>query len=327
MKYVIICPFAVRTGGPEACFQLADSLNRQGFTAEMWMLSESDISDFIDAKNKQIILTNNSLKFPKRENLILEYKHYECKYFESYEPGEDVLFIIPELFIWMLPLFIGSKIMVWWLSVDNSFKALANINLNMLRMPLVKHAVQSEYAKNFTMSLGLESVNLTDYTVVPQNTNAKIEDRNTKISINAGPKVILNLERLFELILTKKPDVQLLPINGMSREQVYDAFNTSRLFIDLGCFPGKDRMPREALLLGANIIVGSSGSGSFEEDFPISKMYRPNPFDLDLVSSLAVHMVNYPLVHAKQFNNARQIFVNEQENFDKEVLYAFSLNI
>jgi len=323
MRYVIICPFAIRTGGPEACFQLVDSLIRQGFKAEMWMLTDSDVNDFIDAKNKNIILTNNSLEFPKKENQILEYSKYKCEYFEKYEPGNDVMFILPELYIWMLPLFLGAKIMVWWLSVDNAFRALTNINLNMLRMPLVKHAAQSEYAKKFTKSLGLNAVDLTDYTVVPKRKLELIDARNQKISINAGPKVIFDLKKLFEMIENENPKVELVAINGMSREEVYDAFLTSRVYVDLGSFPGKDRMPREALLLGCNIIVGKSGSGAFEKDFPIPNLYRSDPFDFTLISKLINHMVKFPLEHNKIFDNARQIFNAEKETFDREVLMAF----
>lgn len=324
MKYVILSPYGIRTGGPEACYQLSDSLIRQGFEAEVWLVSAGDVDAFRDALKKKIRFAGNSLQIPERLNNVDEYQNYQAKPFKSYAPGDDVMFIMPEVYMWMMPLLLGCKVMVWWLSVDNAFRAMADINLNMLRTPLVKHAVQSDYARAFTASLGLKSTFLTDYTVISPKPTPALQDRPLKVSVNAGKKVIFDLNVLSASLKELNPNIEIVKIAGLSREEVYDAFSTSRVFIDLGNFPGKDRMAREALLLGANIIVGNAGAGHYEADYPLPELYRPPVFDLAAVARLTAQMVQDPVTHAAQFQSARQIFGNEKEIFDKEVVHTFS---
>ena len=324
MKYVILSPYGIRTGGPEACYQLSDSLIRQGFEAEIWLVSDGDANSFRDAVKKKIRFAGNTLQIPERLNKVDEYKHYQSKPFKSFAPGDDVIFIMPEVYISIMPLFVGCKVIVWWLSVDNALRAMADINLNMLRTPWVKHAVQSDYARAFTASLGLKSTFLTDYTVISPKPTPALQDRPFKVSVNAGEKVIFDLNFLSALLKELCPAVEIVKISGLSREEVYDAFSTSRVFIDLGNFPGKDRMAREALLLGANIIVGNAGAGHYEADYPLPALYRPQVYDLGAVAQLASKMVHDPLTHAMQFKSARQIFGNEKESFDKEVMHTFS---
>jgi hypothetical protein len=323
MKYVILSPYGVRTGGPEACYQLSDSLLRLGFEAEMWLVSEGDVNTFRDALKKQIRFIDTSLNIPERSNIVDEYAHYMTKPFQGSKANEQVTYILPEVYMWMLPLLLGAKVLIWWLSVDNAFRALADINLNLLRSPLIKHAVQSEYANKFTQSLGLNSTFLTDYTVVSEKQTLPLTKRPLRIAINAGKKVIFDVDAFSQLLLKSCPAVDIVKIVSLSREQVYEAFSTSRVFIDLGNFPGKDRMAREALLLGATIVVGSAGAGMHEADYPISKTYRPHIFDLGQIAKLATHMALNPTAHESQFDVARQIFSNEKANFDKEVIQTF----
>ncbi len=83
-------------------------------------------------------------------------------------------------------------------------------------------------------------------------------------------------------------------------------------------------MPREALSLGANIVVARVGSGAYFEDFPIPDMYRVNPFDFQHTANVLTHIIQHPVEHEKYFHEARQLLKNEKENFDMEVLFTFS---
>lgn len=318
MKFIILCPFGIRTGGPEACFQLSDSLLRQGFEAEMWLCEPADIIAFQEYNAKAI--PGASFELPPKFHGIAEYDCYKYKPLTRYTPNDEVIFVLPETYIAAISLFLGKKIIVWWLSVDNAFKALGLINLNFLRHPTILHAAQSHYAKNFLCVLGLASYMLTDYTVVPQINVESIFQRPLKVALNAGGKVITNLNILSTLIEAHCPTVEIVRIAGLSREMVYEIFSTSRVFLDLGNFPGKDRMAREALLLGSTIILGSSGAGANESDFPIARMYRQNIYAYPIIAKLAAHMVSNPEAHFPQFNIAKQIINDEKTKFDAEVL-------
>jgi hypothetical protein len=320
VRFVILCPDAVRTGGPEACYQLSDALIRHKFTAEVWLVNQADINFFKDGLTKGLRLSQNRISLPERFNNFEEYKNYLSKPFRSYSPGEEIIFILPEVYIWALPIFIGLRVVIWWLSVDNSFGALSRVNANLLRLPLVKHAVQSEYARVFTRSLGLESVLLTDYTVVPEVKTMPLENRPSKVAVNAGKKVIFDLSVFSNLLRSHHPSLEVVHVVGLSRHEIYSLFSESRVFVDLGNFPGKDRMAREALLLGANVVISGTGAGHYEQDFSIPDKYRPDPYNINYVSELVAGICLDPKSYWHEFEQARNIISRERQVFFDEVL-------
>lgn len=327
MKYVILCPYGIRTGGPEACYQLSDALIANGFKAELWLLSKSDVDVLRQSRNANTDISKVKLDIAEKSNQIDEYQDYQYRPFLSLAIGEPVVFILPEVYIFLMPLFRNCKVVVWWLSVDNAFGALSEINLNWLRLPNMHHAVQSAYAMQFASALGLEAFYLSDFTRIDPSKDFAISDlsaRPFKIAVNAGKKVVFDLNYLTRLIQDQCPQAEVVKIAGLSRDQVNHEFSTCRVFIDIGNFPGKDRMAREALIKGANVIVGAGGSGYYEADYSIPSLYRPKPFDLPCISRLAAHMVLNPEAHFAQFAAARNNVANEQAAFNREVLLGFS---
>ena len=53
----------------------------------------------------------------------------------------------------------------------------------------------------------------------------------------------------------------------MTPEQVVDLMSESKVYIDFGNHPGKDRIPREAVINGCCVITGVRGSARFKEMF------------------------------------------------------------
>jgi len=323
MKFVILCPLGARTGGPEACFQLSDALLRLGFEAEMWLHEPADIIAFQEYRLNPA--PQGSFEVPVKTHGIAEYEQYRYKPFIRYSSGERVVFVLPEVYLTVISLFLGVEVLIWWLSVDNAFKALGSINLNFLRHPSIRHAAQSSYAERFLGALGLEPLRLTDYSVIPGGGTETVALRPLRVALNAGNKVVVNLDAISALIEAYCPGVEIVRIAGLPRERVYEIFSTSRVFIDLGNFPGKDRMAREALLLGSAIILGRAGAGANEVDFPISAMYRPDVYAYPEIARLAAHMALHAEAHGSRFEVARRTFLDEKENFDAEVLEVASL--
>lgn len=319
MQIIILCPQGIRTGGPEAAFQLSDALIRKGVDARMWLITNEDLASLRDLMGKGGRLANINLEFPERINPVQEYDRYQWRPVDKIAAGEDAVFVLPEIYIWMAPLLLGMRWVLWWLSVDNAFRALSETNLNLIRLPNIVHAAQSAYAQAFAGALGLPSIPLSDYTIVPARQVNAVDLRPMRVSINAGNKVIFNMNELSGLLQAYCPGLEIVKIAGLSRDQVYEAFATSRVFVDLGNLPGKDRMAREALLLGCHIVVGAAGAGAHETDFPINALYRPVPHQLDEVARLVTHMVTKPLDHHRHFAPARAAFQGEREAFDREV--------
>ncbi len=324
MRFVILVPAGVRTGGPEACHQLCDTLLAQGFDASIWFLDEADLRNLQQRLQRGPSLAATGCEVGSKNATIPEYAHYRVSEFTRFQSGEMVTFVIPELFVWALPAFIGLPVLVWWLSVDNAFGALSMINLNFLRTPLVRHAAQCEYVSAFTASLGLCASPLSDYTVIPEGHRIPLVERPRRVAFNAGKKNIFDMNHLGQQLQATCPGVELIPLVNMAREQVFELFGAARLYVDLGNFPGKDRMAREALALGANVVIASAGAGSSGIDHPWPECYRLDPHRTEALAALIGHMVNHPDVHVPLFDKARENIRGERSVFQEQVLALFS---
>jgi hypothetical protein len=323
-RIVILVPQGLRTGGPEACFQLSDMLFRHGWRPEMWLITSVEQRLFAEALQGRRDITEQSIAVPLRDHGIDEYRRYQWKPFTGTTVGQSNLFVIPEIYLSWLPALGNSRTLVWWLSVDYAFRSLSEVNSNYLRMATVRHAAQSAYAKAFLAALGLTDVAmLSDYTVIHALEKGRLlSSRPLRAVYNAGSKVIGDISR-FAAQLAAATGAEVSPIRGLQRCQVYDAFATSRLFVDLGNFPGKDRMAREALLLGANVLIAASGSGAYEEDFPIPEQCRVSVHNISEILGLAAQMLFEPAAFQDAFEPARQQIRAEESVFAAETVSVF----
>jgi hypothetical protein len=77
-----------------------------------------------------------------------------------------------------------------------------------------------------------------------------------------------------EKIIKRAKDIQFIPLINMSREEVIKTLQRAKVYIDFGNHPGKDRIPREAAILGCCVITNKRGSAAFYEDVPIPDEYK-----------------------------------------------------
>lgn len=323
MTAIILCPASARTGGPEALFQLSDAMVDSGIDARMWLASEEELAMLTSAQQQGQGFHNTAYKLDHRETTIDEYKKYKTVPFRGWPIPDGAQIVLAEVYIHLLPFFSRSNVLVWWLSVDNAFKALSNINLNQLRAPNIRHAAQSNYASNFLTGIGIRSTPLTDYTVTNDTPLQPIGERKKVVAINTSPKVITPIDRLTNEIALIDPSIEVRQVNSMSRQDVYELFGAARLFIDLGSFPGRDRMCREALALGANVLISNTGAGGVHNDFLIPDAYRASPFNIAEIAKKTVQMTQHPEPHHKSFTDARRKISSERDTFVLEVIQCF----
>ncbi|WP_216074700.1 hypothetical protein, partial [Acinetobacter baumannii] len=48
----------------------------------------------------------------------------------------------------------------------------------------------------------------------------------------------------------------------------------AKVYIDFGEHPGKDRLPREAAMMGTVVVVGMRGAAAFDEDVTLPPAYK-----------------------------------------------------
>lgn len=324
-KIVMICTAGSRTGGPEASFQLINEINEIGFFGQIWLVTPHQIALIEDSiKNGKRIGEESELLI-SQSNIFDEYSHYNYEIFDG-KFDSDTRFILAEKYLHLIPYFLNCHPVIWWLSVDNAFQSLAKINVNFLRIEKVKHLHQSEYARNFLSALGIKSLPVYDYTVIDENILVKTTtERPMRLALNAGRKVIYPLKRFAKQLMEVEPDLEVILLHGLERQEVYNALKTSRLFYDMGSFPGNDRMYREAASFRTPVMalrVAGASSGSADA---LPDLYRPQASEATSTKSIqtVLHILRFPELHLNSNDILIQNIMAERTIFRNQVMSAF----
>jgi hypothetical protein len=254
--------------------------------------------------------------------------------------GNTIVF--PETMAYLAKKVKHAKVVIWWLSIDNY---LINFNLryyrdNGLKPTLLElkkifrrpaynqmvpylHISQSIYAQEFLKSKDISSTIVSDYL-------------NTEfIGVNSGefqkeniicynPKKGLEVTKRIMNYYHKKNDsyFSFIPIIGMNAEGVKKLMQRSKIYIDFGGHPGKDRMPREARLQECVIITGKKGSAGNDTDIFIPSAYKLNENELNFLIELDYlikDVVDNFDAHLKNQYDYRLRILNEKREFALQV--------
>lgn len=127
---------------------------------------------------------------------------------------------------------------------------------------------QSVYAQGFCRTvLGREALPMTDYLRRPDVPSVQRKKRTVAYNAIKGYTKIGELRALL-------PDVEFLPIEGMSYLQVCETLASAEVYVELGLPPGRDRLPREAAHFGALVALLCRGTAYCWDDFPLPARYR-----------------------------------------------------
>ena len=311
----IACPAKTATGGTELCHQLARCLLDKGLPTQMLYMG----------KNKSPLVA------PRFEKYAAPY----ITDIRAVKPGDVV--VMPETLTGMLFELSHARRFVWWMSVDNYFYSLRHRKWRKRIIQQTKrlfglenkfgfndenigHLCQSHYAANFLKQRGVSNTMfLSDYLS---------EDFLAKSTPTARANTIAyNPSKGFEFtqkIIAANPDLNFVPIKNMTPAQVKDLLCKSKIYIDFGNHPGKDRPPREAAVCGCCIITSRDGSACFTEDVPILekyKFFRTEDSLEEISKAIRDTLLNYESCildfknYAELIRNEPQLFMQQVENF------------
>lgn len=283
IKVYINIPAQAIAGGVESLYQLADAINNIGGTS--------------------IVLWDNH----HNSQIPEKYKHYNIQSSLEVEDISENWIIYPEVWTEKLDIYKNMKKGIWWLSVDNNhnkFQEFYNSNIT--------HFYQSFYALDFLLKKGVEKyLPLFDY--IPFKYTDSIFDITQKRNI-----VTYNPVKGIEItnkIKTENPNIEFVPIVNMTEEQIIDLLKISKIYIDFGHHPGRDRIPREAAVLGNCVITNNQGSAGFYNDIPINKTYKFN--DIDNIGEIInncfnnfENMINEQLIYRSNIKNQKEQLYN-----------------
>lgn len=312
-RKIFVCCIAHRyTGGPTLAHQLCYKLRNFGHNAFMFYY------------------------FCKEQDPVnINYKKYNLPYVDKIEDCEANIVITPETNVNLLRKIHHATKVIWWMSVDNYFKSLkSKRNLlfdlggiwryNILRKDIF-HFAQSHYALAFLEKQGISANRifyLSDY----------LDREFIKYSSVSFPKsnlVLYNPKKGFEFtqkIISNSLDLNWIPLENLTPQQLIECLRKSKLYIDFGNHPGKDRIPREAVISGCCLITGKRGSAKFMEDVYIPEMFKFEdkvsniPSIVQLIRSILANYEDYLCY----FEEYKRRIINEEEAFNQSVKDIFS---
>lgn len=334
VKNIYICSPFLKTGGPRSLHQLASMLRNEGF--------------------------NTYLHYGNNEQEIL-YSDCECKVSCDIEDSFENLLIVPEYLVWKLNSYKNIRKMVWWLSLDFFFlgdlsfqahsylqkrgypKFLYPIVRLYLRATVKKqhqntlnnledayHLYNCEYVRQFLKSKGIAD-DKTHYLCGPIDkeyfdTKRSLLTQSKKDLIAFNPaKVGKHFFNCVKRHVEKDSSIEFVSISGMTKQDVKKALSESKLYVDLGFFPGPERMPREAVALYCNILTSNIGSASNDKDVPIplKNKFPISFFKVNAISKRIIEMVKNYQQEIDNFNDYRNKVRNQIERFPADIKDIF----
>ena len=321
---LIACPGNAMTAGPEAIHQLAADLIRMGHNAAV-------------------------VYFPFAEEFQTPepYKKYGVPIARYRDVAGDLI-IFPEIVTTYALKVQHAQAGIWWMSVNNytcvrygyawrdKLRYLKNVvkglrplgGIKSLRH--LKHFAQSYYALDFLKSNGITGQLLSDS--IPVYTSpAYLDQLPLLLSTASRSNTILynphKGKKVLQSLMAHFPDWHFFPLVGFNREELAAQFLKSKLYIDFGHHPGKDRLPREAGIHGCCVITGLYGSAGNALDVNIPDAYK---IDSRLPDFFMLFEIQVNLIFSQfekcslEFVDYRNTIAQEQIEFDRQIEDAFA---
>lgn len=313
----IACPEKFATGGTELLHQLYYKLKEKKREVKIFYYNYTNGNPVAD-----------------------RFKKYEVEYVTSIVDNSMNLLIVPEVATEILDKYKNVKKAVWWLSVDNYFKSKMLSNVfwkriikNLLGMKKsefnfknkeVIHFVQSEYAREFLKEKEIQKIEfLSDYlNDIFLKETIDYSSKNRKNIVLYNPKKGIEFTKK---IIKQFPNIKFVPLENMTPDEVKEFCKMSKVYIDFGNHPGKDRFPREAAILGCCIITGKRGSAKYYEDVKISDEYKFDDLESNIEkigNKINEIFKNYD-IKIKDFEIYRDMIKNEENQFEKDIEKIF----
>lgn len=327
----VLCPGNYKSGGPELLHQLVYQLNL--------MKPNSAVVAYYDYKDKNHPY-DSSLKHYVNDNWTLE---------EQIEDKKDNIIIIPETAVEKANNYLASKKYIWWLSVNgylrrNSFKGMIKesqgrdliysvyawlkrevYNKNKIVENADLNLCQSYYAVDFLRKNNIPSNKvkyLSDYINEEYLKNsAKALEHKKENIVLYNPKKGLK----FTKKLISASNFKWIPLVNLTNDQVLEKLEKSKVYVDFGDHPGKDRFPREAAMSGCCIITDKKGAAKFYKDVPIPSEYKyeDNKENIPKILEKIKYCLNNYSKAINDFEGYRNYISSEKELFVDDVQKIF----
>ena len=260
-KHILLPTPNVATGGPEAVYQLRQILDDLGLDARI--MAYADPAD--------LRIQDGVISHPPLPPLPA-FAHYQPLLTDHFALTPDSLVILPEVRADLAARLPPAAVAVWWLSTYNAFYGGSPLRDEAFRKAFfadssIMHLCQTSFSRSMLAFFGgpPDLLDLCDY----------VDDRFTATRPSgpgSDPRIAYNPAKgpeLSDAFFAAHPEFEPRPITGMTRDQLLEVFSDTRVFVEFGHNPGKDRMPREAAAAGAIVLYRRKGGSRSIDDAPI----------------------------------------------------------
>ncbi len=264
----VLAPAELVSGGPDCLHRLVSTLNELGARAFMSYLPYSDAHTVPETYRRL----------------------YEIPTAPPVD-APDNLIVIPEAMTKRARDFHRARRAIWWLSVDHfigyagqgdhvrrrrlilhDVRSLLRARTSRLTWPemrRVEHYAETSYSQDFLRRRRIASAPLRD----------PVNDIFLSVAPSGGRRNVVAYNpakgmHYTQAVLDALAPIPAIELRGYTHEQLINVLREVKVYVDFGYFPGAERMPREALLSGACIVVGRRGAAGNGQDYPIPSAYK-----------------------------------------------------
>ena len=344
-KIYILAPANTFTGGPECLHQLAYYMSKifKVKTLIYYLPNENKNPVHKNFKHYKVNFTN--IIEDQKDNILIMPEHFMfLKYGLKYSNIQKI---------------------IWWLSVDNYFgykfhyqnkkiiRSIIKIPFNIIKIfnkitnfyfgvftyqdylkifynfsnlsqqeeikQASTHLMQSYYAYDYLKDKIKNSYFLFDFQ------NKKLLKSSKGFNKKENLVCYSHKSNNFINLLNKLSNTKFIELKGFTSQQIIKIFKKSKIYIDFGYHPGKDKMPREAVLFNNCIITNNKGSAKNKFDIPIKNQFKfkQNYNELDIINSLIEILLKNYKKEVRKFSNYKKKVLDEEKVFKKQLLNIF----
>lgn len=304
---IYIVTFPMETGGPETAHQLGAELIKLGEEAAMFYYSpgKSDASK-------------------RENPVPPSFRKYGVPVADRIDDSASNVVLIPEAAIQFVRKIESAQVCVMWLSLGNYLKVLdqysdrgkyadgvlADHHLPRILKPAVMlrsyrfvdrggfgydfdnrhndlHAYNCEYVRSYLSDHGISDDAMT-YLCGPISQAFSTTHHN---GLSKEDIVAYNPKKGYEftqkvISYAEQHDFsgEFIPIQGMTPTEVSALLGRAKVYMDFGDFPGPERIPREAVTMGCNILTSRNGAAGNDADVPIDDSLKFETTDQNIHS-------------------------------------------
>jgi hypothetical protein len=345
MKYsniYILCPANAVTGGPETLHQICDVINNHGGNAFMVYVNHAfSVVDSQTPTPYRKYNTNTTTKIIcSKESLILapETLSYSLKNKDFVNMAKGVCFLSLGFYLkYYVSFFVRmvyqptlryfAPLFFVYLRFSSWIRGTNNRRLAPKEMKNFKISYNCLWEKDYLEKRGVFPQ---EYICGPISEEFFPALDETKKNLHDENLIFYNPKKgqLFTDKIMKRysemffgEDFKFIPIVSMTNKEIVDLFSKGKVYIDFGYFPGHERIPREAVLLGCNILTSNLGAAKYDDvRVPEKYKFSVKNKNIDIICRTIHELMVHAEEHYCEFDDYRRFIFEQRDLFVTNIL-------